>query len=203
MNRTVLSIAICITCAVSEWTAAGTIDTLPDVDATHGILDNSAVGQTFTAGGFLLESFAFDVATNGPNGPYAFRGVVMSTYGSGAPDALLWESSDQTAIDVRGTLFTFHPNLPLVVGEKYFVGADTGAVTTVSDGFIRVSVVTSDVIAGGSLWDNTPDSGSVWVEASPAQDLGVRITMVPEPTSLALAAVPLIWLRIAGLCRRR
>jgi len=156
------------------------IDTLPQDSslATAGAL---AQGGTFVATGTNLAEFTINVTMGIES---AARPIVLGTTQSGEPTLgpVLWEGPD--VITPFFGEITFYPNVPLTVGELYFIGLDYGFLTSVVGEVILLGGRTDDPIPDGHAW-RAFSSG--WDPFSPGVDIAARIVMNSAPV---LVTVP-------------
>jgi hypothetical protein len=189
-----------VLCWVNQNAQAGVIDTRP-VNAFGAYLSMTgpdAAGGTFTADAGLLSSFTLQIAQETGTLPSDnFRAIVMDTIG-GIPNSLLWQSLG-TGVPGSETEFTFTPGISLTVGNQYFIGFDTGILTSGS-GTLALGFHSPDALAGGQAWENINSAGWVIVQN---YDIASKIVMtnvsVPEPGTLALLVLGLAGL---GFIRR-
>jgi len=147
------------------------IDTLPQTGslATAGAL---AQGGTFVATGTNLAEFTINVTMSIESG--AARPIVLGTTESGTPTLgpVLWEGPE--VITPYYGEITFFPNVPLTVGERYFIGLDYGFLTSVVGDVILLGSRSDDPIPDGQAW-RAFSSG--WDPFSSNVDIAARIVM--------------------------
>jgi len=155
---------------------AGVIDTLPQncSMATSGSL---AQGGTFVADDEILTEFTIQI---GQSTEETARPIVLGTTDSGAPTTgpVLWEGPDVTT-PFDGEI-TFFPDLPLTVGERYFIGLDYGFLTSVDGGIVLLGCRSDDPIPDGQAWRAFADG---WDPFSENVDIAARIVMTPVQQS--------------------
>ncbi|MBT8366886.1 MAG: PKD domain-containing protein [Deltaproteobacteria bacterium] len=153
-----------------EATQLAIIDTLPQNCslATAGAL---AQGGTFVSRGTNLAEFTINVTMGIES---AARPIVLGTTESGAPTLgpVLWEGSIVTT-PFFGEI-TLYPNVPLTLGERYFIGLDYGFLTSVVGDVILLGCRSDDPIPDGHAW-RAFSSG--WNPFSPGVDIAARIVM--------------------------
>jgi hypothetical protein len=126
---------------------------ISDFNEDFGVGSNNTAGGTFAARGDMLTSFTIYLHQNGETGD-KFRAIVLGTDSTGVPQLpILWESVDQLEpVGTFYTPFTFDPNISLVVGRKYFIGVDTGRLTTVEGGWVAFGISSINTIPEGNVW---------------------------------------------------
>jgi hypothetical protein len=166
---------------VPRTTSASTIDTLRDLDAQIAAAGSLVSGGTFVADAPNLAEFTLNLfAQDGTLG----RTVVLATSGGVPVGTPLWQGPEirwPLGFPSRpdGTVeVTYRPNLPLVVGETYFVGVDFGLFGpgVQNQIFFVGAVLSSDPIPGGRAWAYVDGVG--WFPPGLAgTDLAARIVM--------------------------
>ena len=136
--------------------------------ATYGAL---AQGGTFVAEGKLLLEFKINIgfSLEGNTKP-----IILGTTENGIPTngPILWEGDYLSAPFSGDIIFT--PNLPLVVGERYFIGLDYGYLTS-AEGYMAIGGNTNNPIPNGQAW-RALDSG--WDQFNTDVDIAIRIVML-------------------------
>ncbi|MEC9435455.1 MAG: PEP-CTERM sorting domain-containing protein [Pseudomonadota bacterium] len=198
---------LCVTLATPAAAFATTIDSRPYTNQLSVGTDNGAdiFGGTFQADGTQLDSFTLTLSGTAPGAE--LRAVVMSGVALNAPGTLLWQS-DAFLIGEAMTEYSFAPDLALTDGDIYFIGFDSGLLTTVaSAGSNRIAVAPDDRIAPGQVLGRF--NGGALFEYSNSQDVASLIVMsggasdVPLPATLPLAAAGAGLIGLAARRRRR
>ena len=192
-----LAMALLVLCIVNS-ANAGIIDTgAPDMSLLYGDDDGpDVVGGTFTADASVLVSFTLnlDFAFNAIGD--AYRAVVLGTTTAGVPTVpVLWESADITPPD-SPTEVLFNVGIAIIPGLQYFIGIDSGNLTSTIGGAFGLGFRTSDVLAGGQLYQSLNTAPFFGVATV---DIASRIVMassVPEPASLILLTLGLAALQL-------
>jgi uncharacterized protein YvpB len=156
--------------------ATATLNTLPS-DGDLAAAGALAQGGTFVASNTNLAEFTINVAMGIKS---AARPIILGTTESGAPTLgpLLWEGPD-VITPYYGDL-TYYPNVPLTIGERYFIGLDYGFLTTVVGDVVLIGSKSDDPIPAGQAW-RAFSSG--WDPFSPGVDIAARIVMNATPVA--------------------
>ena len=101
-----------------------------------------------------MKNRVFAQTLSGP-GSGTFQAIVLGTDASGRPILpILWQSGIIPLPSVR-TEYTFTPNIPLSVGNLFFIGADFGSLTTAtgsSDSLLGLADA-HPAIPDGMFWE--------------------------------------------------
>ena len=162
--------AFAVTLAASP-VSAGVINTLPksgDMVASGSL----AQGGTFVADATNLAEFTINIGLSFTEESRA-RPILLGTTATGEPTMgpVLWEGPDVTP-NIGDITFT--PNVPLTVGERYFIGLDYGFFTSVDGDLIGFGSRSDNPISGGRAWRLL---ASGWDPFSPNVDIAARIFM--------------------------
>jgi hypothetical protein len=163
------------------------------------ILGPSTAGGTVTTNENRLAIFSLWLGVEGGTQANSLRAIVLATDASGAPvGAPLWESGDFEAVGARKE-YAFWPNIVVDIGEKYFVGVDSGLLTNVSGGDFTLQAAGDplDELGGGMFWQDEYGAGFASLSGG---DIRTTITTAtnPEPTTgtmLGLGLALLSWAR--------
>ncbi len=185
-----------LTVAVAFTAQGSVIDTSPyDLEMSQGGGSGPDVaGGSFTADDDYLNSFTLYVGSVGGDPNNNLRAVIMAVEGGEPTGSPIWTSR---AIQAPGALdeYLFVPNLPIQNGTEYFIGIDSGILTSALGGDFTIGLTSGDPLAGGQVFYK--QNGAPFWLTSGASDIATRIEMSnallqnPEPSTALLLGMGL------------
>lgn len=183
---------------------AGTITNAPPTGALAYFHESETAGGTFFADDIILQTVTLYLSSGIDPGAANLRAVVLATDGSDAPTGSpIWESEVFTAPAGEPlTAVTFIVNLPTTPGDYYFVGVDSGYITTTpTNGDTYLVGTTVDNILG-TYWDLNSNVSGAWQQHLDT-DVAAGVVLSDVPFVPTPAALPLGMIGLGVIAARR